>query len=162
MGGRRLPPGDIILMADGVAIVPSWPVTSAISVLPCLSVFGMASVIGGGEPRLGSGTYDEADDRSDLILLVRAVMIDGSELPEEPMASGDDTYDESADKGSTIGDTPLWTGSGSVLDNEVTCLVAGVGVPCAIGDTGGASKGNPGVGGGIGGWSSEDGRLVLM
>lgn len=87
IGGCKVPPGDIILIAEGTSTLDKLVAELTVSVRPWRGPVGMASVIGDGELSEGSGTYDEADDRSDLTLLERLVRIEGSELPEE--ASGD-------------------------------------------------------------------------
>lgn len=156
IGGSRLPPGDIILMAEGVSkdsLSLDWDFSESERLER--ASFGRASWMSEGCERLMSGTYEEADDRSDLLLTVR---IEGLELPEEAKASGDATNDDPADCGSVIGDVFGLGGSESVFDNVGTWLMIGVG---EMGDMGvGGNKDAPGVGGG--GWSSEDGRLVLM
>ena len=57
MGGRRLPPGDNILMADGAArpvLLPESVSDSRDEVRVSLASFGIAKVMGEPVPRLGS------------------------------------------------------------------------------------------------------------
>ena len=104
---------------------------------------------------LGSGTYDEADERSDLMLLVPVVLIEGSELADDAMPSGEDTKAEYPEvNGSPFGD--VLSGKDKVFESVGTKLGAGAGLGRGPSD----KVFGPGVAGG--GSSPDVGRLVLM
>lgn len=101
IGGRRLPPGEIIRIAVG-GCTDCWGVSESLCLELSLSALlresvGRVSLIGEVGIREGSGMYDDADDRSDRRLVVRVVRMDGSELADDTVGepfpvSGDDAY----------------------------------------------------------------------
>ena len=170
MGGSKLPPGDSIRIEAGgggicslaAAVIVSLVLESPLSVRPGRASLGIANFIGELGIPAESGTKDEAEDLSDL-MLVREVRIDGSELAEDAAgesrpASGEEMYDCGVCVSSTAN-----LGEAGTPRSETAVLVArGIGIGDGISDMGVTGMAGPGVGGGIGGWSFSEGRVVLI
>lgn len=164
IGGRRLSPGE---SARVVLSEPAERAGSA-SAVERREVVGRASLIGGVPGIDMSCTYDEADERSERKLLVRAAdltdVTDGSELAEDTEATSGDVYGDGdwLYSRAILGDALAWPSLCIWIDEALDGLEAVVGLGTGPGDIGRIGMViTPGVVAG-GGWSRCDGNVVLM